>query len=70
MHVTAAVRTLLNVCKVKCFKYMFIGEPGGSIEAGSLIEAGGSDTIVLIEARGLLLEEIRFSHLLRALASP
>ena len=42
------------------FKYMFIGEPGGSIEAGSLIglqagpliEAGGSDTVVLIEAGG------------------
>jgi len=37
---------------------MFIGEPGGSnrsrslIQAGSLIEAGGSDTIVLIEADG------------------
>jgi len=38
---------------------MFIGEPGGSnrsqvsiIQAGSLIEAGGSDTIVLIEAGG------------------
>ena len=39
---------------------MFIGEPGGSIEAGSLIglqagpliEAEGSDTVVLIEAGG------------------
>ena len=38
---------------------MFIGEPVGSnrsqvsiIQAGSLIEAGGSDTIVLIEAGG------------------
>jgi len=39
---------------------MFIGEPDSSIEAGSLIglqavpliEAGGSDTVVLIEARG------------------
>ena len=34
------------------FKYMFIGEPGGFIDAGSLIEAGGSDAIVLIKAGG------------------